>query len=151
MIRPPGRVTRTICLATSSGFGANMAPKMLIVISNVSSANACKLEASPSWKEQLLRPAAFARLLPAATRLLAISTPVTMAPSFAEGSAVVPSPQPTSSTCIPLVIPSLDTSMLPLSRMISAMRLKSPFSHNCLFGFISVCVLIFLLIIEITF
>ena len=29
MIRPPGRVTRTICLATSNGFGANIAPKML--------------------------------------------------------------------------------------------------------------------------
>ena len=29
MILPPGRVTRTISLATSNGFGANMAPKML--------------------------------------------------------------------------------------------------------------------------
>ena len=29
VIRPPGRVTRTISRATSEGFGANMAPKML--------------------------------------------------------------------------------------------------------------------------
>ena len=28
-MRPPGRVTRTISLATSNGFGANIAPKML--------------------------------------------------------------------------------------------------------------------------
>src|SRR5215475_12182506 len=28
-IRPPGLVTRTISLATSNGFGANIAPKML--------------------------------------------------------------------------------------------------------------------------
>ena len=28
-MRPPGRVTRTISFATSNGFGANMAPKML--------------------------------------------------------------------------------------------------------------------------
>src|SRR5260221_8718811 len=28
-IRPPGRVTRTISLATSNGFDANIAPKML--------------------------------------------------------------------------------------------------------------------------
>ncbi len=27
-IRPPGRVTRTISLATSTGFGANIAPKI---------------------------------------------------------------------------------------------------------------------------
>ena len=34
-IRPPGRVTRTISLATSNGFGANMAPKMLTTRSKV--------------------------------------------------------------------------------------------------------------------
>jgi hypothetical protein len=28
-MRPPGRVTRTISLATSNGLGANIAPKML--------------------------------------------------------------------------------------------------------------------------
>ena len=28
-IRPPGLVTRTISFATSNGFGANIAPKML--------------------------------------------------------------------------------------------------------------------------
>ena len=36
-IRPPGRVTRTISLATSNGFGANIAPKMLTTRSKVSS------------------------------------------------------------------------------------------------------------------
>jgi hypothetical protein len=35
MIRPPGRVTRTISLATSKGLGANMAPKMLTTRSKV--------------------------------------------------------------------------------------------------------------------
>ena len=38
-IRPPGRVTRTISLATSNGFGVNMAPKMLTTRSNVLSGN----------------------------------------------------------------------------------------------------------------
>jgi hypothetical protein len=35
MIRPPGRVMRTISLATSSSLGANIAPKMLTTRSNV--------------------------------------------------------------------------------------------------------------------
>src|SRR5271168_4658273 len=48
MIRPPGRVTRTISLATSNGLGANMAPKMLTTRSNVRSVNSYKLDASPS-------------------------------------------------------------------------------------------------------
>src|ERR1017187_814513 len=47
-IRPPGRVTRTISLATSNGFGANMAPKMLTTRSKERSFNSCKLDASPS-------------------------------------------------------------------------------------------------------
>ena len=34
-IRPPGRLTRTISFATSNGFGANMAPKMLTTRSKV--------------------------------------------------------------------------------------------------------------------
>ena len=34
MIRPPGRVTRTVSLATSIGLGANIAPKMLTTRSN---------------------------------------------------------------------------------------------------------------------
>src|SRR5512133_714132 len=46
--RPPGLVTRTISLATSSGFGANMAPKMLTTRSNVSSFSSFRLDASPS-------------------------------------------------------------------------------------------------------
>src|SRR5262249_51397892 len=33
-IRPPGFVTRTISQATSNGFGANMAPKIVSVRSN---------------------------------------------------------------------------------------------------------------------
>src|SRR5205823_5060004 len=47
-IRPPGRVTRTISLATSNGFGANMAPKMLTTRSNVRSFSSWRLDASPS-------------------------------------------------------------------------------------------------------
>ena len=53
---------------------------------------------------------------------------------FRLGKAVVPSPQPRSSTFSPLVIPSLCTSASPLSRMVSAIRVKSPFSQSALFG-----------------
>src|SRR5262249_19341043 len=77
-----------------------------------------------------------ARSLPAATRLLAISTPSTSAPSFASGKAVVPSPHPRSNTLSPLVIPSVRTRASPLSLMAWAMRVKSPFSQSILFGFI---------------
>ena len=60
--------------------------------------------------------------------------PNTSAPSFAAGNAVVPSPQPRSSTLSPFVIPSRCTSASPLSRIVSAMRVKSPFSQSALFG-----------------
>ena len=64
-----------------------------------------------------------------------MSTPSTLAPSAAAGIAVVPSPQPRSRTSRPLVIESSLTSASPLSRMLAAMRVKSPFSHRALFGF----------------
>ena len=47
-IRPPCLVTRTISLATSNGFGANMAPNMLLTRSNSRSFSAFKSVASPS-------------------------------------------------------------------------------------------------------
>src|SRR5207249_3328191 len=62
--------------------------------------------------------------------------PTTSAPTFAAGNAVVPSPHPRSSTLSPFVIPSRCTSASPLSRMVKAMRVKSPFSQSALFGFI---------------
>ena len=52
------------------------------------------------------------------------------------GNAVVPSPHPRSNTLSPLVMPSRLTNSSPLSRMLAAMRVKSPFSHSALFGFI---------------
>src|SRR5437762_9675251 len=61
--------------------------------------------------------------------------PSTSAPSFASGNAVVPTPQARSSTLSPFVIPSRCTSASPLSRIVSAMRVKSPFSQSALFGF----------------
>src|SRR5437868_6514049 len=83
----------------------------------------------------LVRPSFAARLFPASTRFRAISTPSTSAPSFAAGNAVVPSPHPRSSTLSPFVIPNRCTSASPLSRMVAAMRVKSPFSQSALFGF----------------
>jgi hypothetical protein len=47
--------------------------------------------------------------------------------SLAAGNAVVPSPQPRSSTLSPSVIPRLLTNASPLSRMLAPMRVKSPF------------------------
>ncbi len=135
-IRPPGRVTRTTSLATSNGLGANIAPKMLTTRSKLSSSSSFRSDASPSWNLQLVRPRLCARALPAATRLLAMSTPRTFAPSLAAGTAVVPSPHPRSRTSSPSVIPSVWTSASPLSRMLAAMRVKSPFSQSALFGFI---------------
>src|SRR5262245_20835122 len=64
-----------------------------------------------------------------------MSTPSTSAPRLAAGSAVVPSPHPRSRTLSPRVIPSDLTRASPLSRMLSAMRVKSPFSQSALFGF----------------
>jgi len=109
-IRPPGRVTRTISFATSKGFGANIAPKMLTTMSNDWSLSPCRFDASPSLNLQFVRPSSSARLFPASTRFLAISTPRTSAPSLASGNAVVPSPQPRSRTLSPFVIPSPLTS-----------------------------------------
>ena len=137
MIRPPGRITRTNSLATSKGFGANIAPKMLTPRSKLSSSSSCRSDASPSWNLQLVRPRPCARAFPASTRLLAMSTPRTSAPSLASGTAVVPSPHPRSRTLSPLVMPNVLTSASPLSRMLSAMRVKSPFSQSALFGFIA--------------
>ena len=135
-IRPPGLVTRTISFATSNGFGANIAPKMLTTRSKVLSGRCSRFEASPSSNFKLVRLCSFARRFPASTRLLAMSTTSTSAPSFASGNAVVPSPPPTSSTFIPGLTPSRCTSALPLSRMVAAIRVKSPFSQSSLFGFI---------------
>lgn len=55
--------------------------------------------------------------------------------------AVVPSPHPRSSTLSPFVIPRLLTKASPLSRMLAEMRVKSPFSHSALFGFIETLLL----------
>ena len=135
-MRPPGFVTRTISLATSNGLGANIAPNTLTTRSKLSSASGCRSQASPSWKRRLASPAALARRLPASTRLRAMSTPRTSAPRCAAGSAVVPSPQPRSSTFIPGLMPRLSTRASPLARMLFARRVKSPFSQRALFGFI---------------
>src|SRR3989344_4594042 len=135
-IRPPGFVTRTISLATSKGLGANMAPNTERVKSNEWSLTPCKLHASPSWNVSRLRPASAARLFPASTRFLAMSIPTTSAPKRARGTAVVPSPQPRSKTRSGVVIPRDLTSASPDWRMKAATAVKSPFSHNALFGFI---------------
>src|SRR5688572_7341028 len=67
-----------------------------------------------------------------------MSTPRTPAPRWAAGIAVVPSPQPRSRTFCPLVMPIRSTSASPLSRIVSAMRVKSPFSQSALLGFVDV-------------
>ena len=67
----------------------------------MSSSSSCRSDASPSWNRQLVRPASGACGSRPATRLLAMSTPSTSAPSFAAGNAVVPSPQPRSRTSSP--------------------------------------------------
>ena len=91
-----------------------------------------------SWNLQFVRPCSFARLFPASTRFLAISTPNTSAPSLAAGNAVVPSPHPRSRILSPSVIPSRLTSASPRSLILAAIRVKSPFSQSALFGFIEV-------------
>ncbi|MFZ1538812.1 MAG: hypothetical protein WAT23_15695 [Chromatiaceae bacterium] len=63
-----------------------------------------------------------------------MSTPNTSAPSFAAGNAVVPSPHPRSNTLSPWEIPSFETNAWPLALMLSAIRVKSPFSQSALFG-----------------
>ena len=63
-----------------------------------------------------------------------MSTPRTSAPRSASGIAVVPSPQPRSSTRVPARMPIRSTSSAPASRIEPAMRVKSPFSHSARFG-----------------
>src|SRR4051812_40412047 len=63
-----------------------------------------------------------------------MSMPTTFAPRCAQGTAVVPSPEPTSRTSMPSVTPSVSTSASPLSRIVAAIRVKSPFSQRSLFG-----------------
>ena len=53
-----------------------------------------------------------------------------IAQCLAIGNAVVPSPHPRSSTRIPAVMPRRPTSVSPLSRMLAAIRVKSPFSQS---------------------
>src|SRR5262245_41185355 len=65
-----------------------------------------------------------------------MSIPVTSAPVRASGIAVVPSPQPRSKTRSGGAIPSDSTTTSPDWRMKAAISVKSPFSHNALFGFI---------------
>ena len=69
-IRPPGRVTRTISLATSNGFGANIAPKMLTTRSNESSRSRAGRTRRLPGTGSSSSPSAAARRLPASTRLL---------------------------------------------------------------------------------
>ncbi len=64
-----------------------------------------------------------------------MSTPRTSAPRLAAGNAVVPSPHPRSITFNSGLMPRLATMASPLSRMLAAMRVKSPFSHSAWFGF----------------
>jgi hypothetical protein len=99
-IRPPFFVTRTISFATSNGRGEHRAEDAdhqveALVLQVDQRAGVAFLEA------EFVSPASRARRLPASTRLRAMSTPSTSAPSFAAGSAVVPSPQPRSRTRSP--------------------------------------------------
>src|SRR5947207_6542131 len=61
MIRPPGRVTRTVSLATSNGLGANIAPKMLTTRSTLPPAldadSPHRLPGTCSWPGQAPWPA----------------------------------------------------------------------------------------------
>src|SRR4051812_311143 len=111
---------------------------MLTMRSNDLSARSRRFVASPSWKRQFASASARARRLPAATRLRAMSTPRTSAPRRAAGTAVVPSPQPRSSTRELGVMPIRSTSSSPLVHMLAAIRVKSPCSQSCWFGLVSV-------------
>src|SRR3989344_5621896 len=146
-IRPPGFVTLTISLATSKGLGANMAPNTDKVKSNEWLLISCSLHASPSWNVRFARPISAARLFPASIRFLAMSIPTTSAPKRARGIAVVPSPQPRSNTLIGGVTPRDETTASPDCRIKAAISVKSPFSHNALFGFIFVWLLDYLFIL----
>src|SRR5580765_5898967 len=64
-----------------------------------------------------------------------MSIPTTSAPNRARGSAVVPSPHPRSKTRMEGLIARELTTASPDSRMNAAISVKSPFSHNALFGF----------------
>ena len=68
-----------------------------------------------------------------------MSIPTTSAPILAIGTAVVPSPHPRSRTRIGKWrlnwSNKLWTNSSPDSLIIEAIRVKSPFSHNALFGF----------------
>src|SRR3954464_10865997 len=71
-----------------------------------------------------------------------MSIPTTSAPRRPSGIAVVPSPQPRSSTRAGGVTPSDATRASPESRMKAAISVKSPFSQSALFGFMATPLLV---------
>ena len=85
-IVPPGRQTRTSSAATSSGRGANIAPKMVATTSKLASAIGQRL--GVALVERARRAPRPPRGLRAARiELAAMSTPVTLAPRRAAISA----------------------------------------------------------------
>ena len=92
--------------------------------------------ASPSWNLQLPSPAPWRALVAGLHQVRCDIDTQHVRAEPASGNAVVPSPQPRSRTFMPCVMPSFWTSASPLSRMVAAMRVKSPFSQSALFGFI---------------
>ena len=140
-IRPPGLRHPDGLLGHLEGLGGEHRPEdaehqVEPSVLEVAEIGCVALLESAVGQAEVARP-----LFPASTRLLAISTPRTLAPSRAAGSAVVPSPHPRSRTSSPLVMPSSLTSASPLSLMLSAMRVKSPFSQSALFAFMP-CLLV---------
>ena len=83
-----------------------MAPKMLTTRSKESSSDPARFEASPSWNRQLVRPVVLGPPVAGLDQVAGDVDAQHSAPSLAAGNAVVPSPQPRSSTFMPGVIPS---------------------------------------------
>src|SRR5262249_60992432 len=132
---PPCRLPPPIFLPRPKVLGTNTPQKIQTPKTTPPPKLAPRLGAPPPKTPNFLTPAPAPRLFPASTKFRAISTPWTSAPSFAAGSAVVPSPQPRSRTLSPFVIPNRLTRSSPLSRIVAAIRVKSPFSQTALFGF----------------
>jgi hypothetical protein len=109
-----GRVTRTISLATSSGRGANMAPKMLDEVERTifQLVRGCIALLKVAVRKAL----GSCTLVPRLDQVARDVDSTTSAPRLAAGSAVVPSPHPRSNTSA-FVIPSPSTSASPLSLM----------------------------------
>ena len=136
MIRPPGRVTRTISLATSNGRGRehraedahDEIERLVVQVGEVARV--------PFLKRQVREALFLGPTVPGLDEVSAQCRRRALGPEPSGGNGRGPVATAEVQHLESLGDADRSTSASPLSRMLAAMRVKSPFSHSALFGFI---------------